>query len=211
MGISGKFVDVEKAKSVSLNPTSTPGAKVTARSESSWWELPQDVVWLCQTNNQISMFDFFFAYPNYTSSTDISPLFLFFSFDRILAPIWAWEAAPTNMANVAKEKSTNMAATFGADRKYRSARRKGDSSKPTKVNGVIKLLKNVRIRLYMATTIAALPFMVSFALYVSLFSFYGQFVIGFLCGLCVEFAYLLLNLHRTHMRRHLVCNFYSSG
>jgi hypothetical protein len=36
MGISGIFVDVEKASSVSLNLSSTPGAKVTARSESSW-------------------------------------------------------------------------------------------------------------------------------------------------------------------------------
>jgi hypothetical protein len=157
------------------------------------------------------MFDFFFAYPNYTSSTDISPLFLFFLSTEFLLRSGRESQPQTHMANVAKEKSTNMAATFGADRKYRSARGKGGYSKPTKVNGVIKMLRNVRIRLYMATTIAALPFMVSFALYVSLFSFFGQFVIGFLCGLCVEFAYLLLNLHRTHMRRHLVCKFYSSG
>lgn len=111
------------------------------------------------------------------------------------------------MANFAEGKSTSMAPKFGEDRKYRSTRRKGDDSRPTKVIGVIKMLKNVRIRLYVATTIAALPFLVSFALYVSLFSFFGQFVIGFLCGLCVEFAYLLLNLHRNHVRRRLVCDF----
>lgn len=70
--------------------------------------------------------------------------------------------------------------------------------------GVVGLLRNPRNRLYLATLVAATPFLVSFAFYVSQFSFYGQFIIGVLCGLCVQGVYMLYTLHRNYQRKRKV-------
>jgi hypothetical protein len=67
--------------------------------------------------------------------------------------------------------------------------------------GVTGLLRNPRNRLYLATLVAATPFMISFSFYVSQFSFLGQFVIGLLCGLCIQGVYLLYTMHRKHQRK----------
>ena len=114
-------------------------------------------------------------------------------------------ASPSSNAPPGKKPN---AANFRADNQ--SARRKeDDSAKSTGSMNLSKMLKDPRIRLYMATAIGSLPFLLSFALYVSSFSFYGQFIIGFLCGLCVEGVYLLFSLHRTYARKHLVCHLLS--
>jgi len=108
-------------------------------------------------------------------------------------------ASPSSNAPAGKKPNV---ANFRADNQ--SARRKeDDSAKSTGTMNLSKMLKNPRIRLYMATAIGSLPFLLSFFLYVSSFSFYGQFIIGFLCGLCVEGVYLLFSLHRTYARKHL--------
>jgi hypothetical protein len=67
--------------------------------------------------------------------------------------------------------------------------------------GITGLLRNPRNRLYLATVVAATPFAVSFSFYVSQFSFFGQFVIGSLCGLAMQGVFLLYSLHRTHQRK----------
>ena len=87
-----------------------------------------------------------------------------------------------------------------------AARRKEDDSATSgQALGITGLLRNPRNRLYLATLIAITPFLVSFSLYVSQFSFLGQFIIGILCGLCVQGMYYLYCLHRKQQRKHLVC------
>lgn len=115
------------------------------------------------------------------------------------------DASPSSNAPAGKKPNV---VNFRADNQ--SARRKeDDSAKSTGTMNLSKMLKNPRIRLYMATAVGSLPFLLSFGLYVSSFSFYGQFIIGFLCGLCVEGVYLLNSLHRTYARKHLVCDLLS--
>lgn len=112
------------------------------------------------------------------------------------------DASPSSNAPTGKKPNV---ANFRADNQ--TARRKeDDSAKTTDTMNLSKMLKNPRIRLYMATAVGSIPFLLSFVLYVSSFSFYGQFIIGFLCGLCVEGVYLLFSLHRTYARKHLVCD-----
>jgi hypothetical protein len=77
------------------------------------------------------------------------------------------------------------------------ARRKEDDSATGQGQGmgVVGLLRNPRNRLYLATLVAATPFLVSFAFYVSQFSFHGQFIIG---------VYMLYTLHRNYQRKRKV-------
>ncbi|XP_024367897.1 synaptotagmin-5 isoform X2 [Physcomitrium patens] len=84
-----------------------------------------------------------------------------------------------------------------------SARREDDDSKTSNSGsmGVVGMLKNPRNRMYLATLVAATPFMISFTFYVSQFSFFGQFVIGICCGLCLQGVYMLYSLHRKHQRK----------
>lgn len=86
-----------------------------------------------------------------------------------------------------------------------SARRQeDDTTGQGQMMGVTGLLRNPRNRLYLATLVAAMPFLISFAFYVSQFSFTGQFVIGILCGLCIQGVYMLYSLHRKYQRKHRV-------
>jgi hypothetical protein len=84
-------------------------------------------------------------------------------------------------------------------------RREDDTANPSgQTLGVVGLLRNPRNRLYLATAVAATPFLLSFTFYTSQFSFFGQFIIGILCGLCVQGVYLLYALHRKHQRKSKV-------
>lgn len=94
-----------------------------------------------------------------------------------------------------------------------AAKRKEDDTVNTSGQGlgVIGMLRNPRNRLYLATLVAATPFVVSFCFYLTQFSVFGQFVIGILCGLCVQGVYLLYALHRKHQRKGKVCVFSITG
>jgi len=98
----------------------------------------------------------------------------------------------------------NMA-NYGATNQ--AARRREDDAdmNASQGLGVMALLRNPRNRLYLATAVAATPFLISFSFYVMQFSFLGQFLIGILCGLCMQGVYLLYCLHRTHQRKSRVC------
>ncbi|KAG0617318.1 hypothetical protein M758_5G181100 [Ceratodon purpureus] len=98
------------------------------------------------------------------------------------------------------EKRANML-NYGATNE--TARRKEDDAETGQgqMMGVTGLLRNPRNRLYLATLVAATPFLITFSFYVSQFSFLGQFVIGALCGLCIQGVYMLYSLHRKHQRK----------
>lgn len=110
----------------------------------------------------------------------------------------ARRAAPPSAeqrANVLNYRATNQ-----------SARRKEDDTSAGQgaFLGVTGLLRNPRNRLYLATLVAATPFVMSFSFYVSQFSFSGQFIIGVLCGLCIQAVYMLYTMHRKHQRKSKV-------
>lgn len=100
--------------------------------------------------------------------------------------------------STAPPKKRNLA-NYGASNE--DAARKEDDSRKSGTRG---MLQNPKMRLYLATGIGSLPFLLSFMLYVSSFSFYGQLIIGILCGLLAEGVYFLFSLHRKHVRKSLV-------
>lgn len=102
---------------------------------------------------------------------------------------------PAEKGNMVNYGVTNQAAR----------RKEDDAVNPSgQALGVTGLLRNPRNRLYLATLVAAMPFLISFIFYVSQFSVFSQFIIGILCGLCVQGMYLLYCLHRTYQRKRKV-------
>jgi hypothetical protein len=94
----------------------------------------------------------------------------------------------------------NMA-NYGVTNQTASRREDDTNRNSSQMLGVTGLLRNPRNRLYLATLVASAPFLISFSFYVSQFSFKGQFLIGSLCGLCIQGVYFLYCLHRTHQRK----------
>jgi hypothetical protein len=75
------------------------------------------------------------------------------------------------------------------------------NSKTSEMLGPIEMLQNPRLRLYIATALGGIPFLISGLLFVSSLSMVLQFIVGAIFGLLLMFSYQLIVLYRTHFRK----------
>lgn len=111
---------------------------------------------------------------------------------------------PPAAAPEKKQQMTSPATTATANHQMANKKAANDSSSNSKTSemlGPIEMLQNPRLRLYIATALGAIPFLISGLLFVSSLSMVLQFIVGAIFGLLLMFSYQLIVLYRTHLRK----------
>lgn len=111
---------------------------------------------------------------------------------------------PPATAPEKKQQMTSPATTATANHQMANEKEGNDSSSNSKTSemlGPIEMLQNPRLRLYIATALGGIPFLVSGLLFVSSLSMVLQFIVGAIFGLLLMFSYQLIVLYRTHVRK----------
>jgi hypothetical protein len=111
---------------------------------------------------------------------------------------------PPAAAPEKKQQMTSPATTATANHQMANKKVGNDSSSNSKTSemlGPIEMLQNPRLRLYIATALGGIPFLISGLLFVSSLSMVLQFIVGAIFGLLLMFSYQLIVLYRTHFRK----------
>jgi hypothetical protein len=117
---------------------------------------------------------------------------------------------PPAAAPEKKQQMTSPATTATANHQMANKKVGNDSSSNSKTSemlGPIEMLQNPRLRLYIATALGGIPFLISGLLFVSSLSMVLQFIVGAIFGLLLMFSYQLIVLYRTHLRKVKVSPF----
>ncbi|CAM6044581.1 unnamed protein product [Sphagnum compactum] len=111
---------------------------------------------------------------------------------------------PPAAAPEKKQQMRSPATTATANHQMANKEVGNDSSSNSKTSemlGPIEMLQNPRLRLYIATALGGIPFLISGLLFVSSLSMVLQFIVGAIFGLLLMFSYQLIVLYRTHLRK----------
>lgn len=112
--------------------------------------------------------------------------------------------SPPAAAPEKKQQMTSPATTATANHQMANKKVGNDSSSNSKTSemlGPIEMLQNPRLRLYIATALGVIPFIISGLFFVSSLSMVLQFIVGAIFGLLLMFSYQLIVLYRTHLRK----------
>jgi hypothetical protein len=104
----------------------------------------------------------------------------------------------------APEKKQQMTSPATANHQMANKKVGNDSSSNSQTSemlGPMEMLQNPRLRLYIASALGAIPFLISGLLFVSSLSMVLQFIVGAIFGLLLMFSYQLIVLYRTHLRK----------